>query len=211
VNVSSAAEARNWRRGPPRTPATASAAVKGRAVMQVPQRLLRIHESFDHPDFVFEPKIDGFRALAYVRGAHCELISRNGHVLKFWPHLAQEIARVIRVDDATLDGEICCLESSGRSDFYSLLFRREQPYFYAFDVLSVNGEDICGLPARREEKTTTAHYAEGPNAAPVSRFDRGARTRSVSGCMRTGPRGRCGEMGCGHVSNGWPLYKLDQV
>jgi hypothetical protein len=33
-----------------------------------PMRLLRIPEPFDHPDFIFEPKIDGFRALAYVEG-----------------------------------------------------------------------------------------------------------------------------------------------
>ncbi len=30
-----------------------------------PQRLIRIPEPFDHEDFIFEPKIDGFRALAY--------------------------------------------------------------------------------------------------------------------------------------------------
>jgi hypothetical protein len=29
---------------------------------------------------VFEPKIDGFRALAYVREHHCQLVSRNGHI-----------------------------------------------------------------------------------------------------------------------------------
>jgi ATP-dependent DNA ligase len=33
-----------------------------------PMRLLRIPEPFDHPDFIFEPKLDGFRALAHVRG-----------------------------------------------------------------------------------------------------------------------------------------------
>ena len=35
--------------------------------------------------------------------------------------------------------------SCGRSDFYSLLFRRDHPYFYAFDVLSLDGEDVCAL------------------------------------------------------------------
>jgi ATP-dependent DNA ligase len=84
-------------------------------------RLLRIPEPFDHWSFVFEPKIDGFRALAHVRGARCELISRNRHVFKSWPQLAQEVARVVRARDAILDGEICCLKSTGRSDFYDLL------------------------------------------------------------------------------------------
>jgi len=35
-----------------------------------PMRLLRIPEPFDHPDWIFEPKMDGFRALAHVKGHH---------------------------------------------------------------------------------------------------------------------------------------------
>jgi ATP-dependent DNA ligase len=45
-------------------------------------RLLRIPEPFDHADFVFEPKLDGYRAMAHIRGHHCELVSRNGHTFK---------------------------------------------------------------------------------------------------------------------------------
>ena len=32
-----------------------------------PMRLLRVLEPFDNPDWMFEPKMDGFRALARVR------------------------------------------------------------------------------------------------------------------------------------------------
>jgi hypothetical protein len=46
---------------------------------------------------------------------------------------------------AVLDGEICCLEPDGRSDFRKLLFRREWPYFYAFDLLAVDGRDLRRL------------------------------------------------------------------
>jgi bifunctional non-homologous end joining protein LigD len=111
-----------------------------------PMRLLRIPEPFDHPDFIFEPKLDGFRALAHVRGHRCELVSRNGHTLKQWPHLAEEIAHAVRAHSAVLDGEICCLEPDGRTHFNKLLFRHEWPHFYAFDALSIEGEDLTGLP-----------------------------------------------------------------
>jgi bifunctional non-homologous end joining protein LigD len=60
-----------------------------------PMRLLRLPEPFDHPDFLFEPKLDGFRALAHVRGHRCELISRNGHTFKQWPQLAEEVAHAV--------------------------------------------------------------------------------------------------------------------
>jgi bifunctional non-homologous end joining protein LigD len=109
-------------------------------------RLLRIPEPFDHRDFIFEPKIDGFRALAYVNGHRCELVSRNGHVFKSWPHLAEEIAHAVRARSAVLDGEICCVDADGRSNFRKLLFRREWPYFYAFDLLMLNGEDLRSRP-----------------------------------------------------------------
>jgi len=76
-------------------------------------RLLRIPKPFDHPDWIFEPKMDGFRALAHVKGHHSTLISRNGHIFKSWPQLAQEIAHSVRAHSAILDGEICCLNPDG--------------------------------------------------------------------------------------------------
>jgi bifunctional non-homologous end joining protein LigD len=111
-----------------------------------PMRLLRIPDPFDHPDFIFEPKIDGFRALAYVEGHRCRLVSRNGHEFKYWPRLAEEIAHAVHAKRAVLDGEVCCLNPDGRSNFNALLFRREWPYFYAFDILSLEGKDLTALP-----------------------------------------------------------------
>jgi bifunctional non-homologous end joining protein LigD len=70
-------------------------------------RLLGIPEPFDSPHFIFEPKRDGFRALAHVRGHRSELVSRNGHTFKQWPQLTEEIAHAGRAFDAVLDGEIC--------------------------------------------------------------------------------------------------------
>lgn len=114
--------------------------------MLTPMRLLRIPEPFDHPEFIFEPKFDGFRGLAHIRSHHCELVSRNGHRFKSWPQLAEELAHAVRVQSAILDGEICCLAPDGGSRFYDLVFRRDRPYFYAFDLLSVDGEDLTARP-----------------------------------------------------------------
>jgi bifunctional non-homologous end joining protein LigD len=111
-----------------------------------PMRLLRIAEPFDHPDFIFEPKVDGFRALAYIDGHRCELVSRNGHLFKSWPQLGEEIAHAVRAQSAVLDGEICCLDPDGRSNFRNLLFRRAWPHLYAFDLLMLEGEDLRSLP-----------------------------------------------------------------
>jgi ATP-dependent DNA ligase len=92
-------------------------------------RLLRIPELFDHPDFIFEPTIEAFRALAYIERHQCRLVSRNGYVFRSWPQLAEELAHAVHAKSAILDGEICSLDADWRSNFNALLFRREWPYF----------------------------------------------------------------------------------
>lgn len=119
-------------------------------------RLLPIPDPFDHPDFLFEPKVDGFRALAFIDGAKCRLVSRNGFVFKGWSELASEIAEVAQCRSAVLDGEICCLDRQGRSNFYHLMFRRERPYFYAFDVLNADGDDLTALELLQRKKRLRA-------------------------------------------------------
>jgi ATP-dependent DNA ligase len=105
-----------------------------------PMPLLRLAQPFDHPDWLFEVKHDGFRALAHIDGHHCHLVSRNGHTFKHWPQLC-ELAHATKAHNAVIDGEIVCLDRRGRSNFKNLLFRRDWPFFYAFDLLAVDGED----------------------------------------------------------------------
>ena len=116
-----------------------------------PMRLLRIPEPLDSPDFIFEPKPDGFRALSHVCGHRCELVSRNGHTFKQWPQLAAEIAHAVRAFSCVPDGEICRLAPDGRTNFKKLLFRRQCPDFYAFDVLNIDGDGLTGLSLRERK------------------------------------------------------------
>jgi bifunctional non-homologous end joining protein LigD len=114
--------------------------------------LVTVRESFDDPDWFFEPKWDGFRALAYIEGHHCRLVSRQGHVYRSWPDLCTEIAHAVRCGDAVLDGAIVCLQPDGRSHFYNLLFRRQWPHFMAFDVLWLDGKDVRGRPLHERKR-----------------------------------------------------------
>jgi bifunctional non-homologous end joining protein LigD len=114
--------------------------------------LIRVPEPFDHPDWLFELKHDGFRALAIVDGHHCRLVSRRGHVFKQWPYLERELAHTVKARHAVLDGEVVCLRSDGSSDFNALLFRREWPYFYAFDLLELDGRDLRPDPLLQRKR-----------------------------------------------------------
>jgi bifunctional non-homologous end joining protein LigD len=80
----------------------------------VPIRLARIREPFDSPDWIFELKYDGFRALAYIERGSARLVSRNGNVFRSFPDLCADVGRALDgVVSAVLDGEIVCLDASG--------------------------------------------------------------------------------------------------
>jgi len=120
-----------------------------------PMPLVRIPNPFDHDQFIYELKHNGFRALAVIRGHHCELVSRRGHVYKFH-QLAEELAHAVRAADAILDGEIVCLGPDGRSLFNPLLFRRDWPNFIAFDLFqAVCRADLEGVVAKWKHGPTT--------------------------------------------------------
>jgi bifunctional non-homologous end joining protein LigD len=106
----------------------------------------RIAQPFDHLDWIFELKHDGFRAVAYIENGSCQLISRKQIQYKSFVGLAQALAK-LPVKDAILDGEIVCLDQDGRSQFLQLMRRKRQgACFYAWDLLWHNGEDLRRLP-----------------------------------------------------------------
>ena len=45
-----------------------------------------------------------------------------------------------------LDGEVACVDQFGRSVFKDLFTRRGDCFYFAFDLLSLNDEDLRGLP-----------------------------------------------------------------
>jgi len=111
-----------------------------------PMPLARRAEPFGDPDWLFEIKHDGFRALAYIENGTARLLSRNGNWFKSFPVLCASLASELRVRTAVIDGEIVCLDKQGRTQFNQLFYRRGDPRFYAFDLLYLNGRDLRKLP-----------------------------------------------------------------
>jgi len=111
-------------------------------------QLTLVRQPFDDPNFLFELKHDGFRALAYINDGRCELISRRRNSYKSFQELRDNLAK-LKVKNAVIDDEIVCLDSEGRSIFNELLSRRGYPIFYAFDLLYLNGRDLRQLPLMR--------------------------------------------------------------
>jgi bifunctional non-homologous end joining protein LigD len=105
-----------------------------------PAELIQRKQAFDDPDFIYELKYDGFRALANITLSGCDLISRRGNVYKSFAPLRESL-RTVNCE-AIIDGEIVVLDKTGRAQFYELLRRRGQPVFYAFDCLMHQGQDL---------------------------------------------------------------------
>src|SRR5205823_6506568 len=90
---------------------------------------------FDDPDWIYELKMDGFRALAVIEHGRAQLLSRNGNPFASFSALAESISDSLPNVRAVIDGEICSLDKRGRPQFKNLMFRRgNPPCFFAFDL-----------------------------------------------------------------------------
>jgi ATP-dependent DNA ligase len=110
--------------------------------------------------YLYEPKWDGLRCLAFVEGEHVDLRSRHGRPLgRYFPELIAALRTLGR--DLVLDGEIVIVNERGY-DFAALLNRthpaasrvewlsRQTPAtLIAFDVLALDGQPLGRFAERR--------------------------------------------------------------
>jgi bifunctional non-homologous end joining protein LigD len=100
----------------------------------------------------FEVKWDGYRALGYVRGGECELVSRNGNLLtERFSDVAKAVPRALKTPSAVVDGEVCALDDEGRPSFSAMQQGTGRLVFYVFDLLEVDGDPVvdCTLEWRQ--------------------------------------------------------------
>ena len=85
-----------------------------------PMPLSRRALPFDHPEWLFELKYDGFRSLAVIHNGQTELISRNGNSFKSFETLRKQLKSPY-AGKTVLDGEIVCLDKRGKPQLRDLL------------------------------------------------------------------------------------------
>jgi bifunctional non-homologous end joining protein LigD len=106
------------------------------------------NEPFDDPDWLFEIKWDGYRAIASLNKGKVDLMSRNNISLKKFTPVADALED-IKVN-AVLDGEIVVLDEEGHASFQMLQqWAKEQKGFICyqvFDLLWYDGYDLTDLP-----------------------------------------------------------------
>ena len=143
-------------------------------------------QPFDDPNWLFEIKWDGYRAVAFIEDGRLHLVSRTQNDLtKQFPELAA-LPNFVKAQRAILDGEIVALDEQGRPSFslmqqrtgfrpgkHRLPGREGVPViYYAFDLLYLDGTDLRRVPLEERKQTLQSiisnsevvhfsdHYAE---------------------------------------------------
>ena len=140
------------------------AAMKALVTPPVEPMLARLARELPRDGFLYEPKWDGFRCLAFRDCDAIDLRSRNQRPLaRYFPELVEALL-ALEPRDFVLDGELVVIRD-GRMDFQALLarlhpaasrverLRRETPAaFIVFDLLALGGDDLRDEPFRERRQ-----------------------------------------------------------
>ena len=102
------------------------------------------------PDWVYEEKYDGIRAVAYRDGGRVRMLSRTGQDLTSGFPAIVDALRKLPDRDFVLDGELVVFDKSGVSRFQLLqrrgLYTRTRTFYAVFDFLRSRGRDLLRRP-----------------------------------------------------------------
>ena len=155
-------------------PSSAVSAVKGvpeaaRKAMPTaiyPMLATAIEKPFDNPDWLFEIKWDGYRAVAFIDNGRVRFVSRNQNDLTGQYSELSTLPKFVQAKRAILDGEIVALDDEGRPSF-SLMQQRTgfRPgksrlpgrqgvpvIYYAFDLLYLDNLDLRRAPLEQRKE-----------------------------------------------------------
>jgi bifunctional non-homologous end joining protein LigD len=105
---------------------------------------------FDHDDFIYEIKWDGYRAISYLHKGKVDIRSRNELSFnKKFPPVVEALGQW--KTDAIVDGEIIAINDEGRADFQQLQgfiknANAAHLVYYVFDIIWYKGKDVTMLP-----------------------------------------------------------------
>jgi bifunctional non-homologous end joining protein LigD len=147
------------REASPLQPSELEGAQKSAVPARLEPMLTSIGEgAFSDPNWLFEIKWDGVRALAWIRDGELTLRARHGaDITKRYPELAA-LPEALTAREAILDGEIVALDATGHSNFGRLqermhvrapakhLIEQVPVVFYIFDLPYCDGYDLRGAP-----------------------------------------------------------------
>jgi bifunctional non-homologous end joining protein LigD len=134
-------------------------------------------EMFQRDDWLYEPKLDGYRVLAFVDRGRVHLHSRGGQAYEArYPNIARTLA-MQPVDRAVFDGEVVAVGSDGRISFQRLQNQAGDASttlrYVIFDLLYLDGFDLRSTPLMDRKALLHAVLAPLDGIEEVGGFDDG--------------------------------------
>ena len=134
-------------------------------------------EPFSDPAWIFERKLDGIRCLAHRDGAGVRLLSRTERSMNAdYPGVVEALEAEPH-EDFVVDGEVVAFDRRGITSFSRLQRRgreRVAIFFYVFDLLRLDGEDLRPLPLRERKARLRSEFRfEGPVRLSPHRNEQG--------------------------------------
>ena len=127
----------------------------------------------DGDNWLYEIKWDGYRGLGLKHADTVRLLSRKEKNLGGDFPAVVDALRTIRADTAVLDGEIVALDENGKPSFRDVQNRSSSAaaiVYYAFDLLSLDGEDWRDRPLE-ERKAKLAEIVRDSDVKLSLSFD----------------------------------------
>ena len=149
-------------------------------------------------DWIYELKFDGIRLIGVKRDDKVSMLSRNENELtKRFPEIVEAI-KALPARECVIDGEVVALDEEGRSSFQLLQARemegRKSPvYFYAFDLLQVDGKSLLSLPLEARKNVLEKLCADARDPVRYSGAIDGDAQRLLEEVKRRGLEGIIGK------------------
>jgi bifunctional non-homologous end joining protein LigD len=128
--------------------------LKVKAAFIEPMLLLRTNSLPEGPEWLYELKLDGYRAIGFKTGGKVHLRSRNDNDFALrYPAIAKALAAL--PDETVVDGEVVAMDADGRPSFNTLQNQGSSGvplFYYLFDVMVLAGKNLVNetLDSRRE-------------------------------------------------------------
>jgi bifunctional non-homologous end joining protein LigD len=108
-------------------------------------------------NWIYELKFDGIRLIAIKADKRVSLLSRNENELSGRFPAIVEAIKNLAAREFVIDGEVVALDDEGRSSFQLLQAlqmegQKSPVYFYAFDLLQLDGKSLLGLQLEARKK-----------------------------------------------------------
>lgn len=139
--------------------------------------------AFNHTDWAWEPKLDGYRVLAFVDGDTVKLRTRRGLDLAAdFPKVCAEL-RKQAVETMILDAEIVAFDAEGRPSFGAMQNRSaqtERAVLYCFDLLHFAGVNLRPAPYADRRRYLTQCLLPSPLVQLVDSIDDGVALQAAA-------------------------------